>query len=510
MPTLDDLARSLSHRSHSVDDIVRLVFSQDGQVALFGENELARARASLIGFAEFVNARFRANWHHALIAEKLEQLAAGQIKRLMVLTPPRHGKTLLCSHLFPSWVLGTRDEAIVGAAYNKRKASDEANGVKAILSSPRYRAVFPTAQIPKRSNESRNEIRRADHFNLVGRPQAEYRAAGIGSGLTGYNKTIGIIDDPIKSNADAFSERKREVNWEWYAGVYRIRDTHLLAGDTGVRDLLVQTPWHEDDLSGRILKTEAESWEVLRLPAILEPGAEKHPQDIRDPDMALWPSMWPVDKLLEVKRHFPREWASLFQCRPSSLDGNLFRRSDFQSHTDFDVPADGHWMVSVDASFGAKGQTSSYVAVQVWCFGHDCRAYLVDCWRGHWSFGQTLAQIQVATQIYPQCNEILVEEKANGPAIIETLRAHIGYAVVGVMPKGSKVARANAVAPWVAAKAVSLPNYSTWKEEFLQEVTSFPKSKTSDMVDAMSQALVKLQANPNADMQFWQQVLGLH
>lgn len=503
MPTLDDLARKLTHRTHTVRDIARVVFDPQTAIGHFRNEQLTAARSSLIEFAKVVDPQFRVNWHHELIAAHLEQLDSGEIQRLMVLTPPRHGKTLLCSHMFPAWVLGRHDEHIVGAAYNKTKASDEAQAVKAILDSDAYRAVFPLARIPQRTNEGRGELRRAGHFNLIGRPRAVYRAAGIGSGLTGYTKTLGLIDDPIKSLEEAYSEKFRDKNWGWYSGVYRSRDTHLAARN-GVRDLLVQTPWHEDDLHGRILQHEPE-WHVLRLPAILTDTSfeDRDADDPRAIDTALWPDMWPLAELEKFRRTFPTTFQALFQCRPSSAEGRMFRRDMFPVYGAHDLPRDAFYQLSVDATFGSTKETASYVAIQLWAFSGN-KAFLVHAWRGHWTFPVTVAQIEACVKLYPQTSQILIEEKANGAAILQMLKDRIGYSVVSTNPNGSKVARAAAISPWVEAGCVLVPSAeSVWRTEFLGEVCAFPRGKNNDHVDAMSQALVRLSDNPLAGSEVW-------
>lgn len=518
MPTLDDLARQIGRRSSKFSDFVREVFDPQTVIGNYRFEQLMKARESLIDFAQVVVPNFQVNWHHQVVANHLEKVARGEVKRLMVLTSPRHGKTLMCSHLLPAWTLGNFDEAIISSAFNKTKASDEAQAVKALFDSEAYRAVFPLSQIPRRTNETRNEFRRSGFFNLVSRPKAEYRAAGVGGGLTGYPKTLGLIDDPIKSLEDAYSERQRDKVWSWYSSVYRARDTQLIAGERGVRDVLIMTPWHEDDLAGRILKEEADDWHVLRLPAFLTDTTfdERDDDDPRQVDEALWPAMWPKDALLKFQKTHPTTFQALFQCRPSSAEGSLFRRSQFEHEScryrPHDVPRDGFFQLSVDATFGSENDTSSFVALQLWCFTPTSnKALLIHSWRGHWSFPRTLAQIEAVLAAHPETDEILIEEKANGSALIQTLRERVRFPINGVRPTESKMVRAIAIAPWVEAGNVMIPAAdSPWLDEWLTNVCAFPRGKSDDDVDAMSQALRRLNNNPGADLATWGNILGIN
>jgi predicted phage terminase large subunit-like protein len=340
-----------------------------------------------------------------------------------------------------------------------------------------------------------------------------YRAAGIGSGLTGYTKTVGLIDDPVKSLEDAYSKVLRDKVWSWYSAVYSARDTRILTGPRGVRDVFIMTPWHEDDLAGRILEQEADQWHVLRLPAFLTDASfpEKDEGDIRAVDEALWPAMWPKEALLRFQQTHPTTFQALFQCRPSAAGGTLFNRDQFGTYGAHDLPRDGFYQLSIDANFGTENDTSSFVAIQLWCFTPSNKALLVRAWRGHWSFPVTLAQIEAILAQYGQIDEILVEEKANGNAIMQMMRYRVRFPFNGIRPTDSKMVRAVAIAPWIETGAVLVPaEPSSWLEEFLAEVCAFPRGKQNDQVDAMSQALIRLRNNPNADLLHMGQLMGLY
>lgn len=501
MPTLDDL---IDPREWN---LTRILQEGCGDLSGFPADVLDRARANLIDFCQFVDPSFQVNWHHLLIAEKLEAVGRGEIQKLMILTPPRHSKTLLCSHFFPAWLLGHQDEAIVGCSYNATKASEEAAQVQRLIAGERYQSLFPNAQIPKRSNAQAGLRQGADKFSLVGRPRANYRAVGIGGALTGFDKTLGCIDDPVKDQEEALSENKRRRVWDWYNRVYKTRDTKVIAGPRGVRDILVMTTWHTADLAGMLEEKAAAEWEIVRLPAFHTEDsiALKYPQDPRAPMEALWPGANSMADLQKLQRDDPSAFAALFQQRPSTDGGIVFHRSYFeQRYRPNELNRQrGHWFIAVDCAFEGK-DTSDRVAIQVWCIDYDARrAYLVLDDTKVRDFPATIADIRTTLKAYPWCAELQVENKANGPAVIATLKKQIGQACTPFMPYGSKLARAISVQPFVRAGWIWLPENAPWLEPFLGEVCTFPRAKHDDRVDAFSMALTKLVDNPAAGTDAW-------
>lgn len=505
MPTLDQL---LDPKEFDLQRVIQELTNEPGG---FPTEQLEKARANLIDFSQFVDPSFEVNWHHALIAEHLEAVAAGAISKLMVLTPPRHGKTVLCTHHFPAWLLARQDEAVVGCAYNSTKAIEEAASVQRIICSERYRILFPDVQLPQRSNAQQGQRVGADKFSLLNRPRANYRAVGIGKGFTGFDKTVGAIDDPIKDRVEALSETWRNRVWDWYSSVYKFRDTDVIA-PRGIRDVLIMTPWHEDDLHGRLLANEKDQWTVLRLPAYLTADTLplKHPSDPRQAMEALWPKAKRIDQLIVMQQERPDVFQALFQCRPSNAGGSLFRKDHFQNRFrlgELDRHS-GHWLVGVDAAFKAEA-TSSRVSIEVWCIDYEqSRAYLVHSTSRHRTFTETVNDIRSALKIWPQCTELMIEEKANGSAIIDVLRQQIGQIITPYNPKGGKVARAAAISHFVEALCVWVPDGAPWLEDFFSEVLPFPRGKYSDAVDVLSMVLTKLANSDLAGQDVWDAFTG--
>ena len=211
------------------------------------------AKDSLLKFTEYTNPDYQAAGHHQQIAEALEKVERGEIDRLMIFMPPRHGKSELASRRFPSWYLGKNpSKQIIAASYNSDLASDFGREVRDIVKSPEYHNIFDVSLA-----EDSRAVNRW-HTNHKG----VYIAAGVGTAITGRGAHVALIDDPFKDRQEADSETTREGVWKWYTSTLR---TRLMPGGAIV---LIQTRWHEDDLAGRLLKQQKDRWTIIELPAI--------------------------------------------------------------------------------------------------------------------------------------------------------------------------------------------------------------------------------------------------
>lgn len=325
------------------------------------ELEARKAKRSLLAFTEFTNPLYQRANHHELIAEKLEAVERGEIDRLMIFMPPRHGKSELASKRFPAWCLG-RDpnRQIIAASYNSDLANDFGRNVRNIVAEPEFGQVFPGVSLAPDS-QAANRM----NTNRGG----SYVAAGVGTAVTGRGAHIALIDDPFKDREEADSERRRELVWDWYRSTLF---TRLMPGGAIV---LIQTRWHEDDLAGRLLEQEADQWDVLDLPAINKDNE------------ALWPEWYPLNVLERIKNTIgPREWSALYQQQPQPDEGTFFQREWFKTWeklpnvryygtSDYAVTDDGgdytvHRVWGIDATgdvfrvAGWRGQTSSDVWIE--------------------------------------------------------------------------------------------------------------------------------------------------
>ena len=302
---------------------------------------------------------------------------------------------------------------------------------------------------------------------------------GILSGVTGRPADLMIIDDPIKTRQEADSETIRDRIWDEWESSFR---TRLQAG---AKVILIQTRWHEDDLAGRMIQREP-NVEVINLPC----EAEDNDPLGRPVGAALAPEIGKDDRwLADFKRGFlgsqgSRAWTALFQGHPTSQEGNLIKREWWRYYDT--LPRLAEVLISVDAAF-KDGENSDYVAIQAWGkTGPDM--YLLDATKKHLDFPGTLREIRAMRRRWPEARIILVEDKANGSAVVQILRREIP-GVIPVNPEGGKVARANAVSGAIESGNVYLPRNAPFTGDFVDECSSFPLGEHDDQVDAMTQAL---------------------
>ena len=302
------------------------------------------------------------------------------------------------------------------------------------------------------------------------------------SGITGNPANLILIDDPVKNRQEADSETTRDKVWEEWQNSLK---TRLAAG---AKVIVIMTPWHEDDLAARILKSET-NVELIRLPVEAEEGDPMG----RKPGEALCPELGKDAKwLAEFKRSYlsdaqggARAWMALYQCSPRVEGGNLVRRDWWRFYDPKAVTSFGTEVISVDAAF--KGaEDNDFVAITVWGKrGNDY--YLRYCLNRHLDFPGTLAAIRTVRGLYPNALAVLIEDKANGSAVIQVLQSEMFC--IPIQPLGGKVARVNAVSPAIESGHVFVPQGEPWVEEFLNQWAAFPAGAHDDMVDSASQAL---------------------
>jgi predicted phage terminase large subunit-like protein len=324
------------------------------------------------------------------------------------------------------------------------------------------------------------------HWQLAGKHdlRPSYIAAGVGGGITGEGASVLIIDDPLKNAAEASSDTIRESIWQWYI------TTAITRLEPDGAKIVIMTRWHDDDLAGRLLKVaqkdpKADQWTVLHLKAINEKGE------------ALWPEKFPLEYLEKVRAgqiddpeqpgKGSRAFASLYQGEPSIAEGNILHRGWWKFYRQAPARFD-RVIQSWDCTFKDTLGTD-FVVGQVWGqLGAD--KYLLDQIRDRMDFTSTVNAILTLSAKWPQSRAKLIEDKANGPAVIATLKRKVS-GLIPIEPEeiGNKVARAWGVSPDIEAGNVWLPEGLPWVHDFVEECASFPNGAFDDQVDAMSQAL---------------------
>jgi len=314
-----------------------------------------KARHGLIAFSAYTNPAYIAAPHHELIAAKLEAVERGEIKRLMITMPPRHGKSELASRRFPAWFIGRNPgKQIIAASYNSDLASDFGREVRNIVASPEYGALFDcTLAI---DSKAANRW----HTDKGGM----YVAAGVGTAITGRGADILLIDDPFKDRQEADSEITRQRVWDWYTSTAY---TRLMPGGAVV---VINTRWHDDDLSGKLLAEQdhgGDQWEVLSLPAIQSDGT------------ALWPEWYPLERLEQIRSVLPaRDWNSLYQQNPIPDDGDYFKSDWFGEYES--LP--DHLTLFGASDYAVTDGGGDWTEHGVFGVDKALNIYVVDWWRG--------------------------------------------------------------------------------------------------------------------------------
>jgi predicted phage terminase large subunit-like protein len=426
---------------------------------------------------------------HIIALERfvLDAIADGD-QLLTVELPVRTGKSTYVDHYLPAWFLGTFPYKHVGLA------SHEAQ----FASSWGQRARDTLIEFgPSFGVEVSRDIRSRAWWEIE-EHAGSMRSFGIaGGGITGRGFDLLILDDLIKNAADADSEVHREAQWNFLTG------TAMSRLEPGATMIVMMARWHEDDLIGRIHQEMPGQWRRLRLPAIAEEPDEEHPEPDamgRAPGEALWPARYPLSRLRKRRERSGEYYFNAnYQQRPSSPQGTIFKRAWWQRWRAlpeaFDLEV---W--SWDMAFKDK-ESSSFVVGQ--CWGQRGADYFLRYQvRGQWSYSATKAMLVHSIKL-PQYNgarsTVLIEDKANGTAIMDDLRHEVGGLIPVSVGQDSKVARARSITGYVESGNVYLPEAGTeasfdddganWVAGFINEHASFPKGAHDDQVDATSQAL---------------------
>lgn len=480
LPSYDALTASRRSAGLAVDGVEKIPFKIDEvNDARFGvdilmsrsEDEWMQmaAQKSFRAFITRMYAGYQRSLHIDRLLVCLEKAIETPNYRLLITMPPRHSKSLHVSENLPAFYLGRNpDNRVITASHTADLAFTFSRRVRNKILDARW--PFPLVTIAG----DKSAVKAWDISGRLG----GYMAVGVGGSPAGHGGNLIIIDDPVGSVAEAESEASRAAVWEWYQGTIRDRL------EPGGSMIITSTRWHEDDLTGHLLqemRKGGEIWYHLHMPALSGPQL----------DQALWPERWPLEALQALKTAVgSRVFEARFQGNPSPMEGGLLRRDWWRFYR---TPPKklGQYIQSWDMSF-RETKAGSYVVGQLWAvLGAD--RYLLDQVRFRGDFPATLAMVRQFSKKWPQAKLKLVEDKANGPAVVSSLRHELS-GIVEVTPRGGKLARASAVAAQIESGNVYLPDPALvpWVYDFIEECASFPHGSNDDQVDAMSQALSRL------------------
>lgn len=463
--------------------------------------ELARrelAKRHLLAFVKRYEKGYLAGWVHKMLAEELmafcEAVVRGESPRLMITMPPRHGKSLMASQYFPAWALGNHPHLeFINTSYAQSLQMDFSRKIQELVKSKDYHLLFGNLGVTKK-NEAIERWSLYD-FDKNERTGGGILAAGVGGPITGRGAHILLIDDPVKNREEAESETIREGAKAWYSSTAYTR----LAPGGGV--LVIQTRWHDDDLSGWLLSEmreaekefqstgvwpeDADHWRVIDFPAIA-----KQDEKYRRKGEALHPDRYPLAALKKIKRtQAPRDWAALYQQDPQVEEGAYFQKKYVRYYTDLpqylDIFCAGDLAIS-------KKEHADYSVFYVAGLAENGHIYILEEYRGKWDAGEIIdIMFEIHRKWKPKHFGL---EKGQISLTLDTLLRNrkeeekLYDLYVEELPPGKqdKELRARTIQGLMSLGKVWWPEGALWVDEAINELLRFPSGVKDDRVDAVA------------------------
>jgi predicted phage terminase large subunit-like protein len=452
-----------------------LLMAQQYQDAILREN----GQKSFLSFVKAMWPGFIHGRHHAVMASKFEEIAAGKLKRLIINMPPRHTKSEFASYLLPAWFLGRfPGKKIIQSSNTAELAVGFGRKVRNLVDSDVYTKVFPNVAL-------RHDSKAAGRWST--NEDGEYFAIGVGGTVTGKGADLLIIDDPHSEQEAALAANDPSIYdkvYEWFTSGPRQR---LQPGGSIV---VVMTRWGKRDLTGQVLKAAAQrdgdDWEVVEFPAILPS------------DKPLWPEFWSHEELSALRNELPNsKWQAQYQQNPTSESAAIIKRDWWKIWEEEDPPTCNYTLMAWDTAF-EKTSRADYSAMTLWGvfeYPDDNGTYqtniiLLNAFRDRMEFPELKRK---AIEHYRdwEPDSVIIEKKASGAPLIYEMRA-MGIPVQEFTPvRGNdKISRVNAISDLFASGRVWAPP-SRWAEEVIDEVASFPSGEHDDYVDTVSLAMMR-------------------
>jgi predicted phage terminase large subunit-like protein len=423
--------------------------------------------------------------HHRILADMLMGLEDGSKDRACVNIPPRHGKSQLVSIFFPAWFLGRNpDKKVMMVSHTTDLAVDFGRKVRNLLGLQDYKDIFPTVQL---ATDSKSAGRW--NTNMGG----EYYACGVGSALAGRGAHLLLVDDPhseqdvINGNFSVF-----EKAYEWFTFGAR---TRLMPGG---RVAIIQTRWHMDDLTGRVVKDmsqndKSDQYEVVEFPAIIEVKDKESEELVEKP---LWPEFFDLAALERTKASMPLfQWNAQYQQQPTAEEAAIVKREWWQIWEKESPPMCEYIIMSLDSA-AEKHNRADFTALTTWgvFFNEEANAHniiLLNSIKERLEFPE-LKELAMEQYSMWEPDAFIVEKKSSGVALYQEMR-RMGLVIQEYTPhrgSGDKLARLNSVSDIIASELVWVPQ-TRWAEEVIEEIAGFPFMSNDDLVDSTIMALMR-------------------
>ena len=426
-----------------------------------------QARASTEAYLAYLQLGFAPAAHHRLLLSGLEEVERGECSRLMVCMPPGSGKSFYTSVIFPSWYLGRNPaRSIIAASHTQELAESFGRRVRNIYATPEHRNVFGVGIAADSGAAGRWETERS----------GQYFAVGIGGSVTGRRADLGLIDDPTRGREDADSDRVRARIWAWYTDDFKPRLK------PGAAQVLITTRWSEDDLAGRLLERERDSWKVLELPM------EALPNDPlgRQVGDRLWPE-WFTQQMVEDAKLDVRAWNALFQQQPAAETGDYFQL-DWFANTYKDLPKEAVKYGSGD--YAVSEGKGDYTELGIFAIDAQSNVYVVDWFRGQTTSDKWIeAQCDMIIKHSPACwfGESGPIKRAVEPYLLKRMNERRAFVRLEWLPSvAEKTARCRPFQALASMGKIYLPEQASWKADLVGQLTRFPAGKFDDAVDVCS------------------------
>ncbi len=439
----------------------------------------------LIEFCRRMMPDFIVGKHHRILADMLMDIERGTKDRACVNIPPRHGKSQLVSIFFPAWYLGRNpDKKVMMVSHTTDLAVDFGRKVRNLLGLADYKAIFPTVKLATDSKS-------AGRWNTsVG---GEYYACGVGSALAGRGAHLLLVDDPhseqdvINGNFSVF-----EKAYEWFTFGAR---TRLMPGGSVA---IIQTRWHMDDLTGRVVKDmsqneKSDQYDVVEFPAIVEIEDKSSGELVEKP---LWPEFFDMAALERTKASMPLfQWNAQYQQQPTAEEAAIVKREWWQIWEKENPPICEYIIMSLDSA-AEKHNRADYTALTTWgvFFNEETNAHniiLLNSIKDRFEFPE-LKELAMEEYTAWEPDVFIVEKKSSGVALYQEMR-RMGLVIQEFTPhrgSGDKLARLNSVSDIIASELVWVPQ-TRWAEEVVEEIAGFPFMSNDDLVDSTVMALMR-------------------
>jgi len=444
-----------------------------------------KIKSSLIEFSRMMG--FEPASHHLFIIKRLEQIARGELDLLLIFAPPGSGKSMYVSVLYPAWYLSNFPKhSYLAATHSAEFAGRWGRRVRNDIM----------------TNSARLEIAispdnaASDRWALT--DGGEYYGVGAGASISGFRADMAVIDDPFGSREDAYSAQIRQKRWEWYLDDFSTRQK------PSAKRIIMATRWHEDDISGKILKQiEDQSGEInispIKYEVISIPAIAESENDIlgRRPGEYLWddPTGYNYGRYLRIQQRekSPMMWSALFQQRPAPESGDFFKEEWLKPFTPSISPEEAklkELTVYGGSDYAVSTDGGDFTVHLVVGIDYKNNMYLLDIWRGQASpdvWIDEFCKLVLRWGPLEWGEESGQIKSAVGPFLGKRQMETGAYTFRRTFPtKSDKSIRAQSIRGRMAVQGLYVNVQAPYYEAFRAELLSFPAGKNDDHIDALS------------------------